>query len=179
MDMILIIGPTGAGKTSQAKQLARNNPNYAHIELGELLRQSTDPKVKELMKAGELVDDELVARLVVEKIKELSKEETPILDGFPRRMSQVELFEKMLENINREVECVILLKVSPQVTQGRLAKRGRLDDIIQAIRRKRQIFLDETIKVVEHYRQQGLVREVDGEDSLEEVDRRIQDALNK
>ena len=171
------MGPSGAGKTSQARQLALNDRRYVHIEVGELLRQSTDTEIGRLLAAGELVGDSLVAQMITDKISAINPSKTALLDGFPRRLSQVLLFERMLEEIGREIKAVIILKVSQATAQARLSKRGRADDVAATIARKYQIYQTETAKVVEYFRDQGLVHEVDGEASLNEVDMRIKEVL--
>ncbi|MBI3983702.1 nucleoside monophosphate kinase [Candidatus Microgenomates bacterium] len=174
--MILMMGPTGSGKSSQTAELVKRHHQLVGIEMGELLRQSHDPQAQAAMQSGHFVSDELSAQLLRAALHQAGDRE-PLLDGYPRRVSQLADFEQMLVELKQSVRAVIVLRVSRAIAEERLAKRGRADDVAVAIATRWLEFEQETMQVVEHFMKQGVVHEVDGEGDLEVITGRIEKAL--
>ena len=155
--MILLVGRSGAGKSSQGAELSRRHPELKWISIGEFLRQSREPEVKKVISQGELVNDRLTTELVVGAINRLAPGQRPMLDGFPRRLNQVTQLELMMPKLNRAVKYVFYIKVSLATAEKRLSQRRRADDIPDAIKRRVEVFEAETLPVIEYYRRSGVV----------------------
>lgn len=126
---IILIGPQGSGKGTQAELLAKKF-NLAHVEIGKILREIARTKtllghkVDELInKKGRLVSLQLLFKVVKEKIKSLSKEQGIVFDGTPRRLAEIKPLEKILAKYNRELTHVFYLPISEKETVKRLSKR--------------------------------------------------------
>lgn len=171
------MGPSGAGKSSQAELLAANNPSYTAIGLGQALRQSHDPQVQAILKAGDLVDDRLAAQIIEDAIKEVPAGQTIVLDGFPRRLSQVPFLEQILSKLNLKLNSVIVLDVERDTVVERLGRRGRADDTTETIDKKWQVFQGQTQGVIDHFRKLGLVKIVDGAGTVADVNKRVVEAM--
>ncbi|MCM8783136.1 MAG: adenylate kinase [Candidatus Omnitrophica bacterium] len=127
MIKVVILGPPGAGKGTQAKTLAEKL-NLFHISTGDLLREnvqkgsSLGQKAKEFMEKGELVPDELVDKMIVEKINSLRNKKGFVLDGYPRNVSQAKFLDTFLKNDNQDT-FIIYLDTSEPVIVERLSGR--------------------------------------------------------
>lgn len=125
MQDIILIAPPAAGKGTQAKLLS-SKYQIPHISTGDLLRAATGELgdiVKKTMESGALVSDDLVLKLLEERISKEDCQNGVILDGFPRNVSQAESYMKLLEKLNRPLGYVIYLDVSKEVTQKRIVGR--------------------------------------------------------
>jgi adenylate kinase len=170
---VLFLGPPGVGKGTQAALLA-TTLGVPHVSTGVMLREAvaagTDlgKQAEAIMAAGDLVPDDLVVAIVDER---LSREDAAcgyLLDGFPRNAIQAEALER---SVPSAVEVVLLLEAPEEELVGRLLKRaadeGRADDNEDTIRRRLQVYLDETEPLITQYG--GLVVRIDGVGSIEEV----------
>ncbi len=126
------------------------------------------------MQSGGFVDDKLTAKLIDAALAKVGESQEPILDGYPRRMSQLVDFEPMLRAHHQQLRAVIVLQVSQAEAVQRLLSRGRPDDKADSIARRWADFATETKEVIDHFRPAQLVHEIDGEGTLEEVAARIQ-----
>ncbi|HXF98387.1 MAG TPA: adenylate kinase [Gaiellaceae bacterium] len=172
---ILLMGPQGSGKGTQAKRLARAH-GIAHVATGDILRAAVAAgselgrRVQPILERGDLVPDELMIALIRER---LADEDGFVLDGFPRTLEQAEALDAMLEEIGKPLDAVVLLDVSDEVALQRLLGRreleGRADDTPEAIRRRLELYHQVTEPVLERYRARGCLVEVDGERPVEEV----------
>ena len=125
MQDIILIAPPAAGKGTQAKLLS-SKYQIPHISTGDLLRAATGELgdiVKKTMESGTLVSDDLVLKLLEERISKEDCQNGIILDGFPRNVSQAESYMKLLEKLNRPLGYVIYLDASKEVTQKRIVGR--------------------------------------------------------
>jgi adenylate kinase len=178
---ILLLGPPGAGKGTQATLLA-NALHVPHISTGDMLRSAvadgTDlgKQVESIMAAGELVSDDLVVAIVDER---LSKEDARcgyLLDGFPRTIGQAEALN---DSVIDAIGTVILLDVSTEEVVQRLLKRaeeeGRSDDNEETIRRRLEVYEADTAPLVEFYR--GSVLTINGMGTVDEILSRIMISL--
>lgn len=177
--IIALVGPPGAGKGTQAAELAKKG--YITFSVGELMRASQDPRVGQTRDSGELVDPELVVDVVIAKLLEHSPQDKLVIDGFPRNKSQVALFDVGLGKLGRKLDAVLFLSVPKEVSIERLSSRyqelHRADDEPAVMENRFKVYGRETAPMVELYRQRGLLHEVDGTGSVAEVAKRVEEAL--
>jgi adenylate kinase len=180
---ILILGPQGSGKGTQAKLIAAAH-GIPHVATGEILRSAVAEgtelglRVQPILERGDLVPDELMVDLIRARLVD---EDGFILDGFPRTVPQAEALDAMLDEIGKPLDVVLLLQVSDDVSLerllGRRAAEGRSDDAPEAIRNRLRLYHELTEPVVERYRTKGTLVAVDGERPVDDVAREIEDAL--
>jgi adenylate kinase len=180
---ILILGPQGSGKGTQAKRIAAAY-DAPHVATGDILREAVSNgselghQVRPILERGDLVPDELMVGLIRER---LAEEDAFVLDGFPRTVAQAEALDAMLDEIGKPLDAVILLQVSDEVATERLRARaeqeGRADDSPEAIRNRLRLYHELTELVVDRYQLAGIEVIVDGEQSMDDVFADIQDAL--
>ncbi|HEY6736440.1 MAG TPA: nucleoside monophosphate kinase [Candidatus Saccharimonadia bacterium] len=173
-DLIILMGPTGSGKSSQGELIARDL-HGVHLSSGHLLREH--PKTAPLMASGNLVPAEQVEEVVGEVIDGIAQSKPIVLDGFPRTQSNVHWIDHELLKHGRTLRRVILLDVKRDTIMERLKLRDRQDDGAEAIKRKWAAYERFTLPVVEHYRAMGLLTVVDGSGTFEEVRDRIEDVM--
>lgn len=174
--IILVLGPTGSGKSTQAKKIA-DFLSIDHLSSGEILREkiSSGNMSKEFVQRimrGELCDDETIKDLITGQIKS-RLERGLVLDGYPRTETQLESFEKVLREAGASASIIISLLLEPADIKDRILARQRFDDNEEAIRNRLKAFKEQTAKVAEHYRQRGILYEVDGSGDVEQVFERI------
>lgn len=173
---LIFLGPQGSGKSTQAKRLAQEL-NLPHLEMGQLLRdkmqQNDDDaqKIRTALESGMLVDNQITIRTLNQRVAKPDCSNGFILDGYPRNEEQV---QNLPESINR----VIYINVPDNVAVGRLGKRAREDDTKEVIQKRLDIYHQETEPLLENFRQKGILVEVDGQASIEQVDTDIKKALN-
>ena len=185
---IVLLGPPGSGKGTQAA-LLRDRLGLAHISTGDLLRTAVDHKTqlglkaKAYMDAGELVPDDLMLGLIEERLGESDVAQGFILDGYPRNLAQAEALDEVLERIGQPVDVAISVTVNEGEIVDRLSKRaieeGRSDDTEDVIRNRLRVYNDKTAPVAGHYAARDQLREVDGMGTMEEVNRRMLETLEK
>jgi len=185
---ILLLGPQGAGKGTQAKRIAAEY-GLPHIATGEMLRHAIAAgtplgrKVKPIYDSGGLVPDDLMIELIRERLSEPDAAEGFVLDGFPRTFVQAEALDAMLRDIDRPLSLVLELQVPDEVAIERLSRRaaieGRADDTPEAIRRRLSLYHEETEPLVEYYRSRGNVVGIHGDRSENAVFAEIQQALEQ
>ncbi|MFB8797139.1 MAG: adenylate kinase [Microcoleus sp.] len=186
---IIFLGPNGAGKGTQAAIVAQDFGIH-HISTGELLRQERKDKTDRGQKAqsyidkGSLVPDSIVLDIVKEQLTK--KEATPgwILDGFPRNVAQVGALDKLLKDLGQpSCDCVINFDVPDSVLVQRLRKRAikenRTDDTPEVIRRRIQIFQEETAPLINLYSEWLLLETINGFMSKEAVTSAIKEVLSE
>jgi adenylate kinase len=182
---ILILGPQGSGKGTQAKRIAAAH-GIPHVATGDILRAAIaagtelGEKVAPIMERGDLVPDDLMVELIRER---LADEDGFVLDGFPRTVPQAEALDAMLEEIGKPLDAVLLLEVGDDVALERLlsrrAEEGRSDDAPDVIRNRLRLYHGLTEPVVERYRESGTLVAVDGEQPVEDVSAAIEDELSR
>ena len=180
---ILILGPQGSGKGTQAKAIGSLH-GTPHVATGDILRAAVSDgselgrRVKPILERGDLVPDELMVDLIRER---LADEDGFVLDGFPRTVPQAEALDAMLDEIGKPLDVVILLEVSDEVAtdrlQARAAAEGRADDSPEAIRNRLRLYHELTEPVVDRYRAEGTLVAIDGDRAIADVSASIEDAL--
>jgi adenylate kinase len=183
---LLIMGPPGAGKGTQAAKLAERLGG-AHISTGDIFRANVDQRTElgqaaqRYMDAGEYVPDEITNAMVKDRLTHDDARDAFILDGYPRTLDQVDTLDGILAELGSKLDGVISLVVDPEELIQRLLKRaetsGRADDTEAVIRHRQDVYTNETAPLLEVYGNRGVVIEVDGMGSADEVAQRIVDAL--
>ena len=185
MNRLIIMGPPGAGKGTQAVALAARI-GAAHISTGDIFRANVAEQTElgrtaqRYMDAGEYVPDEVTNEMVRERISR-DDADSFILDGYPRTVDQVETLDAMLDELQRPLDAVLALVVDAEELIARLLKRaetsGRADDTEEVIRHRQEVYTAETSPLLKIYGERGLLREVDGMGDVETIARRIDTAL--
>lgn len=170
----IFLGPPGAGKGTQALLLAEKL-GIPHISTGEMLRTAiTDQtplgqKAQTYMDKGELVPDDLLLGLIEERLQQPDAAKGWILDGFPRNVGQARFLEQWLEKIQKFSDAVINLEVPNEVLIDRLLSRGRADDTKDTIRRRLEVYQEQTAPLIDYYHQKNKLHSINGNQSLEQV----------
>ncbi|MEK6310078.1 MULTISPECIES: adenylate kinase [Curtobacterium] len=183
---LIIVGPPGAGKGTQAGRIAEAFGVPA-ISTGDIFRKNVAEgtplgvEAKKLMDAGEYVPDELTNELVKSRLAEADAEHGFLLDGYPRTLNQVAYLDALLGEQGTQLDAVVQLVADQDELVGRLLKRaedqGRSDDNEETIRRRQEVYVEQTAPLVGAYAERGLVVDVDGLGGIDEVGDRIQTAL--
>lgn len=182
---IILFGPPGAGKGTQAK-LLQEEFKIPHLSTGDIFRSAIKNetplgvKVKSILDSGKLVPDETVVDLVVDELSKDTYNEGYILDGFPRTVIQAEAFDQFLQKNGEKLDAFIVLSVPEQELINRILSRGegRSDDTEEKVKTRLQVYRDETEPVMNHYKKQDKVQEIDGLGTIDEIFGRIKNALN-
>jgi adenylate kinase len=185
---VLMLGPQGAGKGTQAKRIA-GEYSIPHIASGDMLRTAMAAQtplgrqVQPILDSGRLVPDDLMIDLIRERLSADDAAGGFVLDGFPRTMPQAEALDAMLREIGRELSVVFELQLPEQVCIDRLTKRaqeeGRADDTPEAIRTRLDLYHRETEPLVEHYRATGNLVGIHADRTMDEVFAEVQEALEQ
>jgi adenylate kinase len=212
---IVLLGPPGVGKGTQAKVLSERT-GLAHISSGDLFRENVKNQselgklAQTYMNKGELVPDDVTIAMIRERLGRPDAQAGAILDGFPRTPAQAEALDVMLQDFGGSVEAVPFITAKEDVLIERLSGRwtcrtnghifneksnppkvtGRCDfdgselyqrddDKAETVKRRIQVYLDQTSPLIAHYRRQGKLIEIDGTQSIERVTQALMDALKK
>jgi adenylate kinase len=184
---LLLLGPPGAGKGTQAVRLVERL-GIPQISTGDMLRAAVAAgsevgrKAKSYMDAGKLVPDAVVIGVAEERLGRPDAKQGFILDGFPRTVAQAEALDRMLPKLGVGLERCVALQVDEEQLVKRLLRRaeieGRSDDNEGAIRQRMREYREKTEALIAYYRERGVLREVDGVGTLDEVAQRIERALD-
>ena len=185
---LIIMGPPGAGKGTQAKLIAARLEIPA-ISTGDIFRKNVSEETelgleaKRYMDAGDYVPDEVTNQMVRDRVAEVDAVDGFLLDGYPRTVSQVEELDSMLAARGHSLDAVLLLTVDKDEVVARLAKRaaeeGRSDDTEDVFRHRQEVYAQQTAPLIEVYHERGLLVRVDGMGTVEEVSSRIFGALDQ
>lgn len=183
---LLIVGPQGSGKGTQGVRIAESF-GIPVISTGDVFRanvsEGTDlgQQVKSIIDAGQLVPDELTSAVVRDRLSQDDAADGFLLDGYPRNLAQVMHLDEFLEGRDEQLDAVIVLAVPRDESIARLAKRaheqGRADDNDEVIAARLSIYETETAPILGVYGTRGIVTEIDGVGSLDEITARIVAAL--
>jgi len=170
----IFLGAPGAGKGTQAQALA-NLCQIPHISTGEILRDAVDRQTplgiqaKAYMDRGELVPDDLVIGLIRDRLHQSDAQQGWILDGFPRTVPQAVFLDDLLTEINQPCGYAINFDVPDEVLVARLLGRGRKDDTEGVIRRRLQVYRNQTSPLINFYQSRQKLVLINGDRSMEEV----------
>ncbi|NET31812.1 MAG: adenylate kinase [Cyanothece sp. SIO1E1] len=174
MTRLILLGPPGAGKGTQAETLA-GLCQISHISTGDILRtavaQQTDlgQKAKSYMDQGELVPDDLILALIRARLAQPDISQGWILDGFPRNVAQASFLDELLQEIDQTCEFVVNLAVPDEVLVARMLSRGRQDDNEAVIQNRLQVYREQTAPLIDFYRERQKLVSVNGSQPIEAV----------
>jgi adenylate kinase len=189
---LILLGPPGAGKGTQAQRLVEQH-GIVQLSTGDMLRAAVAAgtpigrRAKDIMARGELVPDDVVVAIVSDRVDQPDAKKGFILDGFPRTVPQAVALDRLLSQkglaLNAVIElnvdyAILLQRIESRVAQAK--ERGealRPDDNPEILGKRIETFRQQTAPLVDYYRQQGILRSVDGMASITEVASAIDQAL--
>jgi adenylate kinase len=185
---IVLMGPPGAGKGTQAALIAEDL-DVPHISTGEIFRANLSAgtplgvEAKRYMEAGEYVPDEVTNSMVADRLAESDAAGGFILDGYPRTLAQVGELDTILSGLGTALDKVVEITADTDEVVARLLNRaqeqGRADDTEEVIRRRMDVYAEQTAPLVKVYSERGLLVKVDGMGSMAEVTGRLLAALGR
>ena len=181
---LILFGPPGAGKGTQAKIL-QDEWGLVQLSTGDMLRAAVavgtelGKRCKEIMDRGDLVTDDIVVGIIAERLDQPDCAKGVVFDGFPRTIAQAEALDKILAERGRAINAVIELKVEDEALVGRIAQRNletggtRTDDTPETLRNRLEVYRKNTAPLLAHYARQGKVKSVDGMAPIPQVSAQI------
>mgnify|MGYP001190626759 CR=1 FL=1 len=183
---VIIFGPPGAGKGTQSKYLAEKY-NLYQLSTGEILRNeiknSTNigKKISSIMAVGSLVSDEIVSELIEKTISNSNYKSKIIFDGFPRSLKQTKILDNLLKKYNQKIDIVLKLSVTLETIKKRISERKNLekrsDDSEEVAIKRYKMYEKSTEPVIEYYKKLNLLKVIDGERSIEQINKEISDIM--
>ena len=182
MTKIVLLGPPGCGKGTQSKLLVEKN-SFVQLSTGDLLRSETSKsdsdlgkKVKYLMESGELVPDNIVIDIIMNKVEQ-HKNKSIVFDGFPRNLKQAEVLDSSLENVSVKLDHAILFQIDFKILEERINNRisetkggeQRKDDNSATLLNRIEVFKSSTLPIVKYYEEKGIISKIDGMQKVNEV----------
>jgi adenylate kinase len=185
---LLVLGPSGAGKGTQAKRVAAEY-RIPHVSTGEMFRAAIAAQtelgrtVEPILASGELVPDGVTVAMIRDRLIEPDAAGGFVLDGFPRNEAQGDALDEMLREIDRDLDAILFFDLPDDVVTdrmlGRASEEGRADDTPEVIARRLEVYHSETEPVVEHYRVTGKLVPLHADRPVGEVWVEIQQALQR
>lgn len=186
---LILLGPPGAGKGTQAKRL-EDKYGFVQLSTGDMLRAAvaagteTGKKAEAIMARGELVPNEVVVGIIADRIEQPDVAKGYILDGFPRNVAQAEALDEMLKGKGTALDAVVELEVDDSILLKRIETRAaetvggaRADDNAEALAKRLKVYHEQTAPLSAYYRGKGKLKAVDGMKEMDEVTRQIEAAL--
>ena len=184
---IILFGPPGAGKGTQAKYLVKKLNAY-QISTGDILREEIKKdsdigkKIINNMNEGKFVSDEIVNSLLKNYVFDPNKKEKLIFDGYPRSLRQAKNLDLLLNDSNQKIDHIFFLNVNKETIVERIKKRKvlekRSDDNIDTILKRFNTYIETTKPVLDHYSKNSNFHEIDGTLEIDEITRKIEAFLN-
>lgn len=171
---IVLLGPPGAGKGTQAELLA-GQLGVPAISTGDMLRQAVSSgtelgrKVQGIMASGALVDDGTMADVVKDRLDKPDARQGFLLDGYPRTLPQAQTLEGILGGVGQELDAVLCVEVPEEELVRRAVLRGRADDGEEVVRERLRVYREKTEPLIGYYRERGLLYPIDGNLPIEKV----------
>ena len=190
---LILLGPPGAGKGTQAKNLIEAY-GIPQLSTGDILRSAIKAKTpmglaaKEVMDRGDLVSDQIVNGIVSERLDSEDAQKGFVLDGFPRTIAQAEALEEMLADKGMKLDAVVEITADAETLTQRIINRAResaattgarADDNEDVVRNRLNVYREQTAPLVAHYRGKGLLKSVDGMAPVEDVTAAIRTAVER
>lgn len=186
MRIYLLYGPQGSGKSTQAKLLAEKL-GYVFVSAGEISRQIAPQdneigrRVKALIDSGDPTPQEIIVP-AIDNVFDAPGAVGFVLDGYPRYAQQIESFVQSIKKRGWGVTRVISILLSEEEGKKRLSSRaaieGRSDDVTAAITKRLELYREQTVPIIHYFQKLGLVVEVDGRGTIEEVHQLILQKVN-
>ena len=184
---IILFGPPGAGKGTQAKHLVKKINGY-QVSTGEMLRDEIE-KNSEIgkmiihdMNDGKFVSDEIVNRLIKNFLFDIKKKNKLIFDGYPRSISQAKNLDLLLKESNQKIDCIFFLNVNKDTIIERIKKRkteeNRSDDELETILKRYDKYMETTKPVLNFYSKNSNFHEIDGTHEINEITAKIDTFMN-
>ena len=190
---LILLGPPGAGKGTQAKNLIEAY-GIPQLSTGDILRSAIKAKTpmglaaKEVMDRGDLVSDQIVNGIVSERLDSEDAQKGFVLDGFPRTIAQAEALDQMLADKGMKLDAVVEITADAETLTQRIINRAResaattgarADDNEDVVRNRLNVYREQTAPLVAHYRGKGLLKSVDGMAPVEDVTAAIRTAVER
>lgn len=184
---LVLLGPPGSGKGTQGALLTQRT-GWLRISTGDLLREAVKQgtelgrRAQGFMDRGELVPDEVILGLLEEVLSRPEAQRGVVMDGFPRTVAQAEKVDQVLAARGQRVDRVLFFEV-PEAellrrVLGRSQAENRSDDTPEAFRRRLAVYREQTAPLVDYYRKRGVLAEIDGTGTVEQILQRIERQLN-
>ena len=189
MTHIILFGPPGAGKGTQAERI-RDNYNFLHISTGDVFRYNIKnetelgKRAKSFIDRGELVPDDVTIKMLAGEMQQADDKNGIIFDGFPRTKAQAKALDDLLNEQNEKIDALISLDVDDNILIERLKERGktsgRKDDADENVIKNRiQVYYTETEVVKAHYNEQNKLHKVDGVGDIEDITKRLNNVIDQ
>ena len=179
---LILLGPPGVGKGTQAARL-KNHFDIIHLSTGEILRgemaksSSVGIQARQFIDAGNLVPDEILLKMMNNRLREDDCEKGYILDGFPRTIPQAEGLDNLMNELEHQLNAVISITADQEELVKRLVLRaidsGRSDDTESVIQERQRVYWNQTSPLINYYTNKNLLKSIDGLGSIEEITERI------
>jgi adenylate kinase len=186
---LILLGPPGAGKGTQAQRLVEKH-GIVQLSTGDMLRAASaagtpvGQRAKAIMDRGDLVPDEVMIGIIAERLERPDTGKGFILDGFPRTVDQAEALDHLLEERGIALDGIVEIVVDHAILRDRILGRARetggarADDTEATVTKRLDVYRAQTAPVADHYRRRGVLKQVDGMGTVEEVAMRIDESLH-
>lgn len=185
---LILLGPPGAGKGTQAKILVETY-DIPQLSTGDMLRAAIKAETplgleaKAIVDRGDLVSDDIVSGIISERLDSADCANGFVLDGFPRTIAQAEALDDMLDAKGLKLDAVVEIRADSEELIHRIVQRAkesggaRADDNEEVLRKRLEVYREQTAPLVAYYRDQGLLKSVDGMEPIESVTRSIREVI--